>query len=463
MPKQKKGQQKGQKQAKQKKGRKSKSQDRPLINFLRPRTVESVKEFAEAMSSGETPKINVGLLSQSDWDAMWNAHYGAIEEGASTIPPLNNLYQPPVVQYAKTVNAMAATKSQGKTTKTRPSAWNDNKLGKWALGMGLGDIRCHHAEDVRKLVVNADENLLKVGRVEYVVGTSDTSAIHLIHASKTGNFGAIIVCGKAVAADGIKGLDNIVGRINDRVVVEKLEDGSEMVWLPNQLVTWGYLHKGDNSRPMTVTQIRNLPADSTGIKFRALDKPIRLNNVDPKAFFSAIKKYMSRADSKDDKGETDWDRFGGRKARSGKGSKSPEDRTWGNAGTLCRLSPKVMRCQGLRSLQLGLPIFSCFEGDKPEDARLVISFAIGARLPDEWSENTWDMRGRLAPEEAEAEEAPKPKKKAKSKSKSKTKAKGKKSAQAVSEPAPETVTDTAEAEETVEAAPADATDETVQA
>lgn len=453
MPKQQKSkQQKGQKsqgQKSQKKG-KQKAADRPLINLTRPWNVDAVFEFAKSMDAGETPKIHIGIMSQDAHPAEWNAHYEAVEAGKKA-PPLSNLYQPSIMQYAKTVNALAAQKAQGKSTKSRPAQWNENKLGKWELGFGLGDIRCHHAEDARKLVVNPDENLLTVGRLgQFVVGTTDTSAIHLIHASKTGCFGAIIAEGKKLAAEGVKGLDNLVGRFNDKVVKETLEDGSIIVWLPNQQVTWGYLVKGD--RKMTCAQIRNLGDDVTGVKFEPLPAVIRLNNVTVKAVFSSVKRTLSLVATKDEAGKTDWDRFTARKGRSGSKKSAEETAVATNAGTLCRLSPKVLRCQGFKSLQLGMPIFHCFEGDSVEKAELVIGFAIGCRLPDDYAENTWDMRGRLGIEEEEPETETtetaaadaKPKKaKGKSKGKSKSK-KSKVKPAATSAPTDAPVSDTAE-------------------
>lgn len=445
--------QKSQGQKSQKKG-KQKAADRPLINLTRPWNVDAVFEFAKSMDAGETPKIHIGIMSQDAHTAEWNAHYEAVEAGKKNPPPLSNLYQPPIMQYAKTVNALAAQKAQGKSTKSRPAQWNENKLGKWELGFGLGDIRCHHAEDARKLVVNPDENLLTLGRLgQFVVGTTDTSAIHLIHASKTGCFGAIIAEGKKLAADGVKGLDNLVCTFNTKVVKETLKDGSIIVWLPNQQVTWGYLVKGD--RKMTCAQIRNLGDDVTGVKFEPLPEAIRLNNVTVKAVFSAVKRTLSLVATKDEAGKTDWDRFTARKGRSGTKKSAEETAVATNAGTLCRLSPKVLRCQGFKSLQLGMPIFHCFEGDSVEKAELVIGFAIGCRLPDDYAENTWDMRGRLGIEEeateTETTETAAESKPKKAKGKGKSKGKSKKSKvkpAATSEPSDAPVSDTAEDAET---------------
>lgn len=433
-----------------KRGRKSKvdkSGERAVVDMRRPWQVDAVKSYATTLAQsmkegGKAPlPPRNGILSATAFEKMENAYDEAVESG-SKLPSMPNLYQPPVIDGIKLVNARAAQRSHAKS---KPKEWSDG-LGDWEEGFGLGDIRSHHAEDARKLVTDPEENVIKVGAWEYVVGTAEVAAIHLINASKVGSFGAILAEGKKLAAEGIKGLDNLVGRFNKDVTVEKLEDGSEIVWLPNQQVTWGYLVKGD--RKMTVAQIRNLEGDASGVKFEALDAPIRLNNVSLKALFGAVKKSMSLASTKDEDGKTAWERFSEREARSD-GERSVETAIATNVGTLCRLSPKVLRCQGFKSLQIGLPIFHCFEGDTVEKAEVVIGFAVGCRLPTAYAENKWAMRARLGVDE---EETPKEKAKpkaAKSKSKpkketKKPKAKKAKKSKAVSEAAAEAVVDTAD-------------------
>jgi hypothetical protein len=369
---------------------------RRVVNMIRPRHIDSVVEFAKAWYGGETPRLNQGVFSGPEWD-KFRADQKAAKD-AGKVFPTPNIYQPVIIGYANELDCVIGFAG---SAEKRPAEWNDNILGTFDGTATIGAMRLNHVPDVTKLIVDPESNVVKIGRLgTFLVGLTDLSAIHLVHFSKTGSFGAISRVGKELAAQGVKGLDTLVARINDKVIKETLEDGSEIVWGPGMRLEWGRFTKGENSRPMTPHAVRNLAADGAdldGVKFTALSEPIRLNNVDPKELVRGVKKLMQAADTKDEDGNTDWDRFLGRKARSGEDTRAAEDRLWGNVGTCCRLSPKVLRCHGFKSVQIGLPIFTCFEGETAEDAKLRVGFGVGARLPIAWSENTWAMRGRLTP------------------------------------------------------------------
>lgn len=413
-----------------------------FVNFLRGREIDSVVEFAKALVANAKPSLNKGVMSVTAWTKHVSDRAAAIKAGKKASPPIN-IYQPVVMQHANNVGAIMAY-TPDPPAKRRPGKWNDNQLGQWEGGE-LDSPRLHHEQDVKDLIVNPDENVVKVGRLgEFLVGNGETSAIHLVHMSKTGGFRNIHRATKEAGdTENIKGVDRLVAHINSKIVTMTLEDGSELVWLPGQVLTWGYLHRGNNSQPMTPTQVRGIGEDAEGVTFKALESPIRLENCDPMKVAARVSKIMSAADTKDAEGATDWDRFVARKPRGeGKKSRDPLERVMENAGTCCRINPKVIRCNGLRALQIGLPIFTCFEGSI-EQPKVRIAVAVGARLPVGFSENVWAFRARLNPKEtkvsAEGEDAPKGKKSGK---KGGAKKGGKKDAAVTSAPAADTVEDT---------------------
>lgn len=354
-----------------------------LVDFRRP--LRGPENAIEVIA-------NEGLLNAEDrvratMDAKaFNEAWTEYDENGG---PCSYLYQPALMEATVGSKALMAVSGQVARAQEQPVEWKEHVLGKWSPGDRLMPGRMHHSKDVRKLVAEKND-LVEVNGVEYVLG------IFAIDSSRTGNYGTIMREGKRLAFEGLDGIDRLVGRINPDVTTEALEDGGWIVWNKNQQVVWGTLNR--NGSALTHDAIRE---DASNVEFVALTDPIVGRNVSREALVERVRAVMSDKSTVNKDGLTEWDRFCGRKASNTEGKVSTgEKKTWDNVGTLCRLHPKVVFCFGFRAVQVGIPCFTRFQGDTL-DAKEVLSFAIGQRLPLDLSENRWDLRRRVKVETTE--------------------------------------------------------------
>jgi len=261
----------------------------PVVSLLRGRKVAIIKKIAEEHVKGSNPNLNQGVIPKAEWEKMVATFK---ETPKVDRKPLPHTYVPVVVQLARSAGSPFAVSGQKSANKRAPSGWNANTCGAHEPGMKIIEFRHHHTEDVRKLVNDAENNIIKFGNYEYVVGTSKVAAPHLVNAARSGNYAHNIEIGKKFNFSGVADINNLVGQFNNRVVVEVLEDGSEIVWLPNQTITWGYFMNGNTE--LTPAAIRKLDGNMKGIKFVVLSEPIIGKGIDRATWWKAVKHWVIR-------------------------------------------------------------------------------------------------------------------------------------------------------------------------
>lgn len=366
-----------------------------IFNMLRPvGDIDAFIEWAKKVNAGENPSPNTFLLSREDFRKQWEAFEAALEDG-KTPPSIAPLYQPLWIQHAVATNARVVRAGQTSKHTTKPKDWSD-AWGEWTKGRYIskpGDGRRCHNPDARTMVTKRDENVLALLGADFVIGTTDTPAIMLINASETGNFGNNITAGKDASLSECKGIRNLVGRFNPRIKKENIDDGTKpgglVVWGENQVVDWGYLmRKGEQ---MTPAQIRKAVEadDLSGIEFKELEAPIVGKSLTKDQFWTAVKRAMSLAGTRDDNEKTDLDRFEKRKARSGRKTET-EVRSFGNFKTQCRVNFNQVFPFGLYNSQTGIVPVIHFGDDETE----LVRFVIGVRQGSAFSENKWQARRR---------------------------------------------------------------------
>jgi len=163
--------------------------------------------------------------------------------------------------------------------KTHGSWWETDENGekspsRWYVDK---DPPRNPIDKAEKLVADPDKNIITVGNARYVVGggSYEDSSVFMInaHRPKTNN-GSIERTRKAMCLKGMKGLANLVFKIEDKpnngpLFVVKIDaHGTEACFLPGQVMTPGYLSDGD--KELTAKQIRALGDDAKGIRFKAI-------------------------------------------------------------------------------------------------------------------------------------------------------------------------------------------------
>ena len=392
------------------------------FNLLRPHDdIASLMEIVSAANDGKNPNPNTGIMSKRDYDALLVAYDEAME--VDKMPPLlPYIYQPGLIQYGITTNALFAYRGQNGATK--PKNWPDN-FGDYEKGLRFDQFRQNHESDVRKMVTDADNNVFRIGSYDYIVGTGGENAIPavmMINPARRGNYLANVLAAKQIGFNGLKQLTHLVARINNRIEKEKLEDGGTIVWAANQNVVWGYLTKED--KQLTCDQIRKLiqknekgevtSDESKGVKFVELSEKIISNPIGQSEWWSLCKRQMSLAVTKDEDGRTMMERFEVRQKRSDNSESTPPANAWRNLTQVqTRSNPSALFCFGFRAVQCGIAMYTCFTDDGKE---MVVKFAVGCRLPAGLTETYRQAMRRLSKDQLETPvvKKTKPKKKAKS-------------------------------------------------
>lgn len=390
---------------------------RIFVNMLRPRDPKVSLQIAKDFLAGGTPNLDQGLYSKTECKALWEAQ----EDGKGVFP---NLYDPVIMQLGKARGALFGVSGQKKNAK--PKDW-PAKFGDHMPGDKLDDGRLMHLEDIHKDAYLAPEALVTVGNHEYVVGTTGEdgqAAPYLVEASKTGNYAANLrvtsrlgyvemttESGQKVTKTEFA---TLVGQINGGPILVKLEDGTEIPHLPNQVITWGHLSQDD--KVLTPSQIRKL-SDPKGVIFTPLKERWIGRAFDQNEFWREVQKVMKAADTKvtyaDDKGNettmTLMERYESRPARSEDKDRQMEtkDSAWNNISTVqTRNSPKSMCCFGWRSAQLGKPIAKTYS----DDGKTVLVFPIlGGYTTTGLVKTKWDVNRSMKEAAAAAKPAKAPK------------------------------------------------------
>ena len=275
--------------------------DSQIADFRTPRPIAAIKESLPeiqawydsleswkeecrtAVSAGTdlpvapvAPDINKGRLTQSEYDA-WRDDYNA----GKKVSEVYATYQPVDIQVARDAGMICIISASKKKNNKKPKNWDDALMGEWCegdtlvgpahRGFGVGqNLRMNHSRDISRSVDNPDENIFRIGAFNYIVGTSDASAVHLVCGSRGGSYEAIEVQRSLLSLAKNKGLANVVGRITNKPKVIKLIDGIQVAYLAGQVVEWGYL--SENDKEVTPSQLRKLMDgdNKPKLKFTAL-------------------------------------------------------------------------------------------------------------------------------------------------------------------------------------------------
>lgn len=402
--------------ATKRRGRQPVEQNKHVFNMLRPQSAEATLEYGRAVADGQNPSPNKDIISVSELNKIAQAQIEARKAG-KPIPSMPVVYQPLRVGFAMQTRARIALNGQPSKNTRKPRDWDGHGLGEWEKPAYIADPasdtarmprRCHK-HNVKDLVTDPDNNVVKIGRHEFVIGTDADSAIFMINGSKTGNYGANILAGKRKAFSETDGLGNIVGRINNNFFIENLDDGTkpgaELAWGPQMCIDqWGYLSRND--RKMSYAQIRNAVEEGNleGITFTAIEQPIVGVSLTKAKFWQDVKKSMSLAATRDENEKNALERFEKRGMGRSRG-KDVQANSWTNLKVQCRTNPKEMFPFGFFNSQTGIIPCAHF-GDSITDER--VTFVIGARVGAQWTENQHEARRRLNPAPAAETKTSKP-------------------------------------------------------
>lgn len=459
---------------------KSKSKSKglaPVVDMRRPRAADHRKMIAEMVAKGEQPtvaQLNQGMLTAQqvqDEIGVWNdeagvyepeTSYNAMLEAGKTPNPITPIYDPAFVEAVKNGGYRIAYMGQAKE---QPADW-PSSLGAWSEGHKIADsIRLCHRRDLRKYVVDPEQNLVTINGETYIIGADDIPAPYVVNASKTGNYGANLIVGKRLSFDNASAADKrtlsvAVARLNKAVEAVKLDDGTKgavIHYLPYQLASWGHFER--DGKAMTYKQIRAaIEKDETkGMKWVADKDAIGGDPISDSQLWQGVKRVMSLAGTKNDEGLTAIDRFAQRQTAEGK---QTSDKAWDNLNVQCRNQPFALTCLGHASAQTGVPPVQMRAEDNASIP--LIRFVYNVRLGHDWRETKWEAAARIAeeaPEVMEVEAPPEPKKsekkskkgdKAKSDKVKSDKVKSKKSAKKDEQPAADEAPPVTEIVETVE-------------
>ncbi len=383
---------------------------------------ENELALAASFADGKTLDPNVGMMSATAYEQAMEAN----RVDGKSVPCQYSFIRRMIAKMTNATCLVSATKDD-KGVKPKKSMGLNAKM---TASMSGGDhvyvdpksgdvqtLRINHIIDARDLVTDRKENVLTVGKFDFVVGTTETPAVHLIHANKTGSYGANIQAGKRAAFEGQdKILASLVGRFNNAAEVITLDDetdpGAQMAIIPNSLINaWGYFVKGDKRQ--TCAQIRKAVEgdDTTGMKFKVVYSPggERLKSkvaLNRSSLWAAIKPAMRLASTKrgdGDEATTALERFEVRKPRNEGGEKNPpQDCAWVNlSSTQRRVAPFEDFPFGVRSLQCGIvPVVHYGDDHKTK----LVSFILGAWVGAKDAETSGQAHYRLHPDEYETED-----------------------------------------------------------
>lgn len=393
--------------AKPRKKREKVEQNRFAFDMRRPHLPESVMEYAKALAEGGNPSPNKGVMTVTAYNKLLEEQKEARKAG-KPIPSMPPIYQPVIVGQAMRTRARFIMNGQPSKNSRKPSNWEDS-FGEWEKGNYVADPesksarmpRRAHRHLIRTLVTDPDNNIVHIGRHDFIIGDDGTSAIHMVNGSKSGNYKANIAVGKKIAFAETDGLTNIVGRINNNIYLDHFDDGTTpgapIIWGEGMCVQhWGYLIRND--RKLSYAQIRKAVEDKDldGISFQQIEQPIVGVSLTKAKLFQEVRRSMSLVATKDENDKTDFERFE-KRGKKGRGTKDVAKNAWVNIHVQCRTEPSEMFPYGFGQSQTGI-VPCAHYGDSLEDER--VTFVIGARVGAQWTENAHQARRRLNPVEA---------------------------------------------------------------
>lgn len=303
-----------------------------------------------------------------------------------------------------------------------PSDWSDRKYGSWfeldedderTIQSGwfwdkVMPRRCH-SKTAEKMVTEPEKNILTFGNNRYVVGdgTVVRAAYMLVSATKRANYKAGDQIRKRMSLAGNKDALDVVFRIEDRAnngggvtLKSKWRHGiQEVVMLPGQAMTAGFLFNAKGKR-LSAKDIRNLDADTKGLKFKTVNQVLGGPLVGKEIPWSSIWEELNVVD------KANLAAMRKREGRSEEYEKgSPQACSLHNHEVTCRVGPHEANPHGFRAAVLDMVPFKITGGEE-----LLFGAVIGDRSNLEHSSKEVD-------EVDEEETTPKPKRKATKKAK----------------------------------------------
>lgn len=413
-----------------------------FVDFRYPRPAAVIKEDAEKFlawreklqewksacreSPDEPPKFpdlnfnpNRGRLTMNQY-AKWREAFNAGE----AVDEVYAIYQPVDVEIASTANCVCILPGQPKLNGKKPKNWLD-EYGEWRPGdvlvgpKHLGfqyDVRVLHRRDIGGFLDEADVNLLMIGSRQYVIGNGgvEGSVVNLLHTSDRGNYRALESQRVAQSTCNIKGLAHLVGLVNNKIMSIKLADDSEMVWLPNQIVTFGYL-LGENGEQISPSQIRKMLSDAAS-KVKMKFEPIPQHSDDYMGLLVPWNDIWKGVQG--EMGRKGLEELRERPTRSGE-SVSNQEKCLTNSKTLMRVHPSGFYCFNLSAIQTGIIPFYNEDAENNRWEGVAIGFRTNIEL------NITLRESRREEREKPVENAEKAKKKDRSKDDKTTKSSGK--------------------------------------
>ncbi len=383
--------------------------------LTRGRDPQVVAKMLRDYVAGDRVNVNDGVYSVTEWERMvaeykaGKADYLATGVASKKPASLPYLSIPAIHRIASEQGLNFVVRGHPNKQEKAPKGWSDRVYGPHRPGIDFDRFRCNYLKDVRLAVENPEQNIITVGKTQYVLG------INCINPARSGNGEANHGSTKFNCHKDVPNGKFLVGQINRDVVEEVLEPqkheskGATMSWLPNTRVAWGFLEKG--GKKQTHDQLRK--NDGNGLKFVALKKPIIGKPMNEASWWSTVKSLMSRASTKDKvvKGKGGKPDTGGKTAMERWEKKVADDNKrkkqnktcrglgMGNMQTATRNDPNVAHCFGWRGAQCGLSLYSHFAPSIKDVASAVLLYniAIGARLTFGLSETMGELKKRLAP------------------------------------------------------------------
>ncbi|KKL25016.1 hypothetical protein LCGC14_2409550, partial [marine sediment metagenome] len=247
--------------------------------------------------TGRYVNPNTGVVSRAARLAYVDEYNAALDAGTKTPADLPR-YNPVLVDLVHFMNCRTLRRGVLSLHPKPPKDWDAKEFGDWyheyegedgetvkeASGWFLDyelPRRCH-ARTAERLIVEPENNILTFGNLRIVCGTGthEASAAFLVNQTSHGHYRAGDTARKRISLAGHKGVRDLVFKIEDKpnngggfTVKGEWADVREMVYLPGQVLTAGYLFDSDG-KVLDAKAIRGLDAGTKGLRFKALEEPI---------------------------------------------------------------------------------------------------------------------------------------------------------------------------------------------
>jgi hypothetical protein len=395
------------------------------------------KHYAEGGKASEVPqldakhfpKVNTGIQSM----ASYNKDVDRWNDGETV--EFYPRYNPVLIDLVHAMNATTIRRGLGSKHPRQPSNWDEKALGPWHLLDDDGEHtipsgwcfdksmrrRCH-AKRAEDLVDDPDKNILTFGSNRYVVGdgTIVRCAPMLTWATARGNYRAGDAARKRMSIAGNKDVVDVVFRIEDRanvgggvMIKGDWDDVKEMVFLPGQALTAGFLFDAKGKR-LSAKAIRGLAEDTKGLRFKTvsaeLGGPIVGKQIARDKLWAEIQTIEGRGGLQ---------RLREREGRSEAEDvdTTPQNKTMTNLKVTTRVSPNEAFPFGLRAAQCDMVPYILND----QDGEFSMGIVIGDRSNLAHNVGVNEAKADAVEEVEEVEEAPAPKKAKKAKKASKKK------------------------------------------